>query len=527
MPALEPNGLRGAVGGGPVQAGALGAQPFAEDIPYAPELDHAVNSLRRARPDMSAAELVTDAQRFAFAALLAGTIVLAALAPYAGYQFALAAFAVPFAFVALIRLVALLRLLVARRTAPGASGVAADLEDGRTLPSYSLLVPLYKEDNVVPALVAALAAIDYPRDLTEVLFITEANDAATRAALARAGLPAFMRVLTVPEGAPRTKPRALNFALTFAKGDMIAVYDAEDAPEPSQLRAAVAAFRAAGPDLACVQARLNIYNPGSNFFTRQFTLEYSALFDAILPALEWLRLPLPLGGTSNHFPRAVLEAAGAWDLYNVTEDADLGLRLARLGLRTEMLPSITWEEAPASARAWFGQRTRWIKGWMQTYLVHMRLPLRLLGELGGWRFFGFQVVFGGLILSALVHPLIFITAARQYANGSLFGAPSSPFEAGLWTLSACNLAVAYLSAMALAAVAVAHRGGMRLVRSALGLPLYWFAISLAAYAALFELVRRPHYWAKTAHTGEGRDGLAEEGALSRNLDAHSPNVSIP
>ncbi len=525
MPALEPNVPEGAVRGGPFEVRVLDDTGAAGGISAPAELDYAVNRLRRSRPEMSAAALVTGAQRSTFAALLFLAAVLSVLAPFTGHLLALAAFAIPFAFVAMIRVVALLRLIVAGGSKQTAAA-APHFSDDRELPAYSLLVPLHKEANVVPALVAAMAAIDYPRDRLEVLFVTEANDAATRDALEGAGLPAFMRVLTVPDGQPRTKPRALNFALASAKGDMIAVYDAEDAPEQTQLRAAVAAFRRAGPDLACVQARLNIYNPGSNFFTRQFTLEYSALFDAILPALEWLRLPLPLGGTSNHFPRALLERAGAWDPYNVTEDADLGLRLARLGLRTEMLASVTWEEAPASARGWFAQRTRWIKGWMQTYLVHMRFPLRLLRDLGGWRFFGVQVVFGGLILSSLVHPLIFLTAARQYMAGTLFGAPGSQLEAGLWTLSACNLAISYFSAIALAAAAVAHRGGTKLIRSALGLPLYWLAISIAAYAALFELVRRPHHWAKTAHTGEGRERLTAEGAMTRAPGSATAPASI-
>ena len=154
--------------------------------------------------------------------------------------------------------------------------------------------------------------------------------------------------------------------------------------------------------------------------TRLFALEYTALFDCILPALVRLGLPLPLGGTSNHFRRAALEQAGAWDPFNVTEDADLGIRLARAHKRVEVLPSTTWEEAPGNARSWLDQRTRWLKGWMQTYLVHMRSPRALWRDLGAWRFLGFQVLMGGMVLAALVHPLFYIVVIAGACTGDLF-----------------------------------------------------------------------------------------------------------
>lgn len=189
----------------------------------------------------------------------------------------------------------------------------------------------------------------------------------TQHALRHAALDPHMQVLVVPEGEPRTKPRATQYALQFAQGDYVVVYDAEDAPEPDQLRRALAALRAGGKHMGCLQAQLNIYNSDASWFTRQFTVEYTALFDCILPALERLQLPVPLGGTSNHFPRAVLDAVGGWDPYNVTEDADLGIRLARQAWHVGVLPSTTWEEAPPTFRVWKGQRTRWLKGWMQPY----------------------------------------------------------------------------------------------------------------------------------------------------------------
>jgi glycosyltransferase XagB len=232
------------------------------------------------------------------------------------------------------------------------------------------------------------------------------------------------------------------------------VFDAEDVPAPSQLRQALAVFRAGGPNVACVQARLNIDNANDSWLTRQFTLEYSALFDGLLPALTRMGLPVPLGGTSNHFPRAVLEQLGGWDPYNVTEDADVGLRIARAGLDVAMVRSTTWEEAPVAFRAWLYQRTRWMKGWMQTWLVHMRQPGRFARELGWKRFLGGQALMGGMVLSALIHPLFYMLLIIEYACGDLLAAPADGWGWALWSLAAFNMIAGYGSAMLLAALAV-------------------------------------------------------------------------
>ncbi len=398
--------------------------------------------------------------------------------------------ALPFLAIVLIRLAAL--WLLARPPATQSAPYAALTDTG--LPTYSVLIPLHDEAAVAPALVAAMSALDYPPEKLQILFVTEATDAKTRAALHAGHLTPHMTVLTVAEGLPKTKPRALNYALQFASGDIVAIFDAEDIPEPDQLRRAAAAFAAAGAGLACVQARLNIYNPGASVLTRQFTLEYAALFDAMLPVLDRLGLALPLGGTSNHFRREILIEAGAWDPYNVTEDADLGFRLARLGKRVAMLSSTTWEEAPATFDAWLGQRTRWLKGWMQTYIVHMRDPVQLWRELGPWRFAGFQITLGGMVFSALVHPWMYVLIAIHMLTGQPL-MPGSGASLVCWSV----LLAGYLSAMALVALAVKQRGGTLLLRSTLGLPLYWMAISYAAYRALIELFVRPHHWQKTPH----------------------------
>ena len=234
--------------------------------------------------------------------------------------------------------------------------------------------------------------------------------------------------------------------------------------------------------------------------TRQFTIEYTALFDCLLPTLERFDLPVPLGGTSNHFPRAVLDAVGGWDPHNVTEDADLGIRLARAGWHVGMLSSTTWEEAPPTLRIWLGQRMRWLKGWMQTYLVHMRSPRRLWRELGPKRFLGLQVLMGGLILSSLVHPWFYALLALDLWEGRLIGVPHTLAGESLLWLGVFNLVAGYVSAIALGSVAAARRGRLGLAAHAALMPLYWLAISYAAYRALFQLVTAPYYWEKTEHT---------------------------
>ena len=360
-----------------------------------------------------------------------------------------------------------------------------------------MLVPLFREAAIVPDLVAALAALDYPRDRLEIFLILESVDHTTQAAVRSTELPAHMSVLVVPDGEPRTKPRALNYALTFATGDYVVVYDAEDLPEPGQLRLAVAALTST-PRLGCVQARLNIYNSDETWLTRQFTIEYTALFDCLLPTLERLSLPVPLGGTSNHFPRALLEQVGAWDPFNVTEDADLGIRLARRGWLVGVLDSTTWEEAPETFRSWLSQRTRWLKGWMQTYLVHARQPLRAARELGFVRFAGMHILMGGLILSALVHPWFYALLAADGLFGILSAADYA-LPPVFWWIGIFNLVSGYVTGVGLGCVAVIRRRRWRLAASALLMPLYWVLISVAAYRALAQLVTAPYRWEKTEH----------------------------
>jgi cellulose synthase/poly-beta-1,6-N-acetylglucosamine synthase-like glycosyltransferase len=328
------------------------------------QLAVAVGGLLARSPEFSAATGLRTWQKSALALLIIGLTAGALLAPKPTIVVLLAAMAVPFLMAAALRAAALWHVLMhASVVADAPLRAANDAE----LPSYSVLVPLFREGSVVPHLLGALRDIDYPHDKMDVLLIVESIDQETQAALANAKLAPHMRVVVVPDGEPRTKPRALQYALQLTRGEYVVVFDAEDAPECDQLRGAAAVLGKSGGRLGCLQAQLNIYNSDASWLTRQFTIEYTALFDCILPTLQRLGLPVPLGGTSNHFPRAVLDAVGGWDPFNVTEDADPGIRLARQGWHVAVLPSTTWEEAPPTFGVWLGQRTRWLKGWMQPH----------------------------------------------------------------------------------------------------------------------------------------------------------------
>ncbi|MBU2583078.1 MAG: glycosyltransferase [Alphaproteobacteria bacterium] len=460
-------------------------------------------------PDMSARSLQASVlvRWFLFAAL--GISVTGFVAP-STLMYTLAAF-VAFAFFAItmLRGAGIYEVLSAgsfRRSSEEERQYERHVRDD--LPRYAVLVALYEEAAVVDQILAALDALDYPKDRLQISLIVEEADSETRMALGRHEHGPHIRVVVVPEGVPRTKPRALNYALTSAVGEYVVVYDAEDLPEPDQLRRALWLLARDPDNTACVQARLDIYNAKQSFFTRQFTIEYCALFKAILPALERFGLPVPLGGTSNHFPRHILELAGRWDAFNVTEDADLGIRLARLGYKVKVLSSTTWEEAPPTFAIWIGQRTRWLKGWMQTYLVHMRRPASLWRDLGTFRFLGFQVLMGGMILSALVHPWFYVGLCYSLVihGGLPFAAHGRPDD-WLLPLAAFNLLAGYVSAMLLGALAVSTRRGDagcdQLAWRVLAMPVYWLLISFAGYRALWQLATSPFDWEKTPHVGCG------------------------
>jgi len=346
--------------------------------------------------------------------------------------------------------------------------------------------------------------------------VIEADDADTRAAIAGRKARVPVEVIIAPAEGPRTKPKALNVALPFARGTFTVVYDAEDRPQSDQLRRALQAFCAAGSDLACVQACLCIDNTADSWLARLFTAEYAGQFDVFLPGIATLHLPLPLGGSSNHFRTATLHEIGGWDAYNVTEDADLGMRLARFGYRAGVINSTTYEEAPARFAPWLRQRTRWFKGWMQTWLVHMREPRRLLSDLGLAGFAGFQLIVGGNALAALVHPLFLGWLIYAVWGGAPMWKDGGAPVAILAGLYGTTVVIGYGTSAFLGWFGLARRGLLSTAWVLLLTPLHWLLLSLAAWRALFQLVASPYRWEKTEH------GLARS---SRLADRASQSLS--
>lgn len=481
----------------------------------------ALAHLRRAWPQMSAASPPARWLAMAVTATAGALIGAAAVAPDVARAAVNVLLAVPFLTLAVWRLAAL--------ASPQRRRSRARDVNAPDWPTYTVLVPLYREAQALPGLVEALVALDYPRDRLEILLLLEETDRATRLAAGRLSLPPEFRIVVVPDAAPRTKPKALAMALLIARGELITVYDAEDTPDPAQLRDAAMAL-SADQRLACVQARLAIDNAPATWLTRQFALEYAVLFAGLLPVLVRWRAPVPLGGTSNHFRRTALLAAAGWDPFNVTEDADLGVRLHRLGFRIGLLDSETREEAVAHFQPWLRQRTRWMKGWMLTWAVHMRSPVAIVRETGWRGLFLLQLVLAGPLLSALVHPLFYMLLAVDLWSGDLFSLPETASGRLLMGITTFNLLVGYLAAIGLTA-ALAMRAGARPSLAGLaGIPVYWLLISLAAYRALLHAMVKPHHWEKTPHaprplrTSNGvsgglrhddRDGLAGPIGLAR------------
>lgn len=371
-------------------------------------------------------------------------------------------------------------------------GAALNEED---MPIYSILVPLYGESSaVMQKLVGHLNALQYPKEKLDIKLVTEADDHATLDALLALKPPETMEIVRVPKSLPRTKPKACNVALDRVRGEFLVIFDAEDAPAPDQLRKAVALFRSERNDLACVQSPLNYYNRSENLLTKLFALEYSSLFRILLPALERMKLPIPLGGTSNHLRVEALTQCGGWDAFNVTEDADLGIRLAYFGYRTRILPSLTLEEAPVTLRAWMKQRTRWIKGYIQTWLVYMRDPIALKGRLGLRAYYGFQFFVGAPALTFLLAPILW---------GVFIIAPLGllPTRLSPYMLTLC--AISFVGGVAINWVYA--RAVLRLEKwndmanASMLFPFYWLLHSFACARALWQLARNPHYWEKTTH----------------------------
>jgi len=452
-------------------------------------LEQARTRLARQWPYASAHLELGLATRIVFSLCLIAIISLAALTPLLLHPFLVPFLAFVILIPALFRLIAALSSLwfeVERDVTP---------LDDQDLPHYTILIPLRDEAHMVTQIVSAMTRLDYPKEKLDIKFVVESQSRNTLDMVAaELGNPIFELVI-VPKQEPFTKPKALNYALPLARGELIVVYDAEDIPEPDQLLQAAARFFEQ-PGLDCLQAELVVENNSENWLSALFCAEYSGLFGLILPALSRWNMPLPLGGTSNHFRLKSLREVGGWDAFNVTEDADLGIRLSRLRYRTGTFSSRTYEEAPITYSGWLAQRTRWMKGWMQTFIVHNRHPVKFLRDIGWRNFLIFQAFVGGMIISAPLHSIFAIILLFRLSFGQSLGfAPNGP-----WTIiMLIILFVGYGASILVSTLGLKRLGLLRLAPYQILFPFYWVLNSVAAFLAIYELFSRPYFWAKTKH----------------------------
>lgn len=501
-PGIDPAAIRALLAGTPhLRAGIRIAPPSALRAAIVERstgrlLFDAQHRLLLQSPEFSARTVVSAWQGATAVAAVFAFLVLLWLAPVAT---TLAAHLIASAGFAACVVLRLLAWVEAGRLRPRPLPPA----DPARQPVYSVLVALYREKEMVPQLLAALGRLQWPRARLEIKLVCEADDDETLAALRGYRLPPAMEIVLVPPGLPRTKPKALAYALPLCSGEFVTLYDAEDRPDPLQLVEAWQRFCEEPPEVACLQAPLAVANGGASALSTMFSFEYAALFRGLLPWLARRRLALPLGGTSNHFRRAALDEVGGWDAYNVTEDAELGVRLARYGYRTGVITRPTWEDAPETLAVWLPQRIRWFKGWMQTWLVHMREPASLWRDLGPASFLAVQITSLGMIVSALFHPVFVGSILYGVAKLAMAG-EFAPGDAAIGAVALGNVVIGYAAFIALGLVTLSGIEKPRPLVFVALTPVYWLLLSLAAWAALWEIYRRPHHWSKTPHRRASR-----------------------
>lgn len=473
----------------------IGVRPIDESVAH--ELaERALTLVDEARPGGSARSVTGRWQRVVMVAVPVLFVACAVWRPWTT--------AIAFAWISTLTYLAIIAHRVSVFRASLDADPAIRIPDGEArafpddqLPTYTVLVPAFGEPEVIRILVDAMTRLEYPADRLEILLLLEEGDHATLAAATSIVTDLPIEVLVVPPGSPQTKPRALNYGFLQSQGELVTIFDAEDQPEPLQLRRAAIAMSRLGPEWACLQARLEFYDANVNLLTKWFATEYLTWFNCFLPGLMAKGAPLPLGGTSNHFRRDALDAVGAWDPYNVTEDADLGLRLERSGHRVAMLDSYTLEEANSDVVNWVKQRSRWQKGYLQTALVHLRRPRQLRREVG-WKGFGHLIAFVlGTPVLALLNLLFWSMSVIWLVTGTdlierMFPGTVFYLATGSWLIG--NATILYLGIVSLL---VTRRS--ELLWSALLTPLYWVLMSIASLRATIQLVVDPSYWEKTQH----------------------------
>jgi len=458
-------------------------------------LERCTYHLRDNRPEASASRVLTRGQ--GIAAVTALVVLAAALA----VSWLTTATVLLAAATTYYLLNSLYKFKLAFDSLSGAGNVDVSDEevaaiDERALPRYTVLVPLYKEAAIVGLLTHNIRRLDYPAAKLDVLLLCEEDDDETIEAIAASDLPDNYHLVLVPDGQPRTKPRACNYGLLLARGQIVVIYDAEDRPDPDQLKKVVVAFTKTRGNLVCIQGKLNYFNRHQNLLTRWFAAEYAMWFDLVLPGLHFNTHPIPLGGTSNHFLAEVLRELDAWDPYNVTEDADLGIRLWQRGYATAMVDSVTLEEANSRTGNWVRQRSRWIKGYMQTWLVHMRHPVKLVRAIGVGPFLSLQMTVGGIAVT-LLNPLfwglaaVFVLFQPDWLR-ELFPGP-------LYYIAAAQLVLGNFLHVYLFLIGLGRRGYWDVIPAMLVVPAYWVLMSVAGWKGLIQLFTKPFYWEKTEH----------------------------
>ncbi|GAA5066060.1 glycosyltransferase [Roseibacterium beibuensis] len=417
-----------------------------------------------------------------------------------------------------LKLLSLGATLIGKRP-PRPEGAAPTL---LRLPVVTVLVPLYREAEIASHLVRRLARLDYPPERLDVILCVEEDDAITSAALAATHLPPHIRAIRVPPGTPRTKPRALNYALNYARGTIIGIYDAEDRPDPDQITRIVHRFAEVAPNVACLQGQLDYHNSTHNWIARMFTVEYASWFRVLLPGVQRLGLVVPLGGTTLFLRREVLEAVGGWDAHNVTEDAELGLRLARAGHRTEIVETTTFEEANAAIRPWIRQRSRWLKGYLVTWATAMRRPVSLWRDLGTWRFLGLQVQILSAVLGFFLAPLLWSFGIKLFGLSH----PLDPYMPPAWYPPLFATMLFGTGVTFLVALVGCRAPHLRRQRVFAPLMEFYYILGIAAaWRAVFETLFRPFFWAKTEHGQFGGNAEIEAGDTSQPRPPQSFSAS--
>jgi cellulose synthase/poly-beta-1,6-N-acetylglucosamine synthase-like glycosyltransferase len=466
-------------------------------------------------PDQSAYKVLYPSQKYFIIALTAAIAVSMIISSAATFMVLFAAISIGYFIINPFKIYISILGFKGARAQTRITQAEVQAVSDKDLPVYTVLIPIFHETEVLAQNMRNIYHLNYPKDKLDIKILMEEGDKETINEAKLLGLfgstkkmvegiprdeySAFLKLfdpIIVPAAQITTKPRACNYGLLRAKGELCVIYDAEDNPDPDQLKKAALVFSRSNENLVCLQSKLNFYNADENLLTKWFSIEYSNWFEFYLQGLDWVEAPIPLGGTSNHFRKKSLDELGRWDPYNVTEDADLGLRLARNKMKTEIIDSYTYEEATVTSNAWIRQRSRWYKGHVQTYLVHMRQPAKLLKDLGTKSFLKFQWTFGANIFMPIINSIFWIIMAASIILPISFGWLIPSY---LQPICIFNLVVGNLSFLLIYVVACLKLKKYKLTPYAILMPLYWVLISMASWRGLIQLIRKPFYWDKTSH----------------------------